>query len=251
MSTISTQVTEEEIANGIKDEFGVVYSKDGYRLLECQNKELESFEIKDGTVAIASNAFHSCGIKKITLRDTLIVIGFAAFRFCKNLEEITLPHSLEHLGGYAFYGCHQLHTIHINGTFTWNDAWFNKNPFDDHWGYFNPFGYMESIKHFTNTNPNFVVEGGALYNAEKTVLFRCSTLNRKIHIPNSVEYILDNAFCNCKYLQEIALPAKLWFLGISAFSDCKSLQQISIPEGSEEKFKKMLPEELWGKLCRA
>ena len=42
---LSTEVTDEEIQNGITDEDGVVYSRDGKRLLRCVNKDLENYDI--------------------------------------------------------------------------------------------------------------------------------------------------------------------------------------------------------------
>lgn len=208
--------------------------------------------VKEGTESIASSAFDSCRaetiilpnslreiedeaflrahqLKELILPEGLESIGFAAFQYCSSLQEITLPKSLKNLGAYAFYGCQKLQTIHINGTFTWNEAWFDKNPFNPHWGYYNPFGYLQSIKYITNTNPNFVVKDGALYNAEMTVLFRCSVLNTKINLPDSLEYIIEFAFDNCRYLEKIELPKQLHFIGKSAFSSCSSIREVIIP----------------------
>ena len=47
----NTKVTDEEIANGINDEYGCIYSPDGKRLLEG-NKEITSYTIKEGTEVI-------------------------------------------------------------------------------------------------------------------------------------------------------------------------------------------------------
>lgn len=208
--------------------------------------------VKEGTESIASGAFDSCSaetvilpnslrkiedsaflrarqLKEINLPEGLESIGFAAFRYCVSLQEIILPKSLKHLGAYAFYGCQKLETININGTFTWNEAWFDKQPFSSHWGYYNPFGYIQSIKYITNTNPNFVVKDGALYNAEMTVLFRCSVLSTKINLPDSLEYILEFAFDNCRYLEKIELPQQLNFIGKSAFGSCVYIREIIIP----------------------
>ena len=41
----NTKVTEEDMATGIKDEYGVLYSPDGKRLLKG-NKEITSYTIK-------------------------------------------------------------------------------------------------------------------------------------------------------------------------------------------------------------
>ena len=75
------KVTEEEIENGIKDEFCVVYSAAGKRLLKCENLyELTTYTIKEGTVYICNEAFEHC----------------------KNLAEINIPDSVTHIGRNAF-----------------------------------------------------------------------------------------------------------------------------------------------------
>ena len=67
-------------------------------------------------------------------------------------------------------------------------------------------------------------------------------------IPKSVASIGYAAFYNCKSLQQISIPDSVTSIEDKAFARCESLQQIIIPEGTTEKFKKMLPEDLWDKL---
>jgi hypothetical protein len=228
------------------------YSRNGETFLKADHDSTEVV-VKDGTEVIASAAFDSCRVKKITLPSSIRIIeddaflraheleeinlpegitsiGFAAFRFCENLQSITLPHSLTHLGAYAFYGCSSLHTLVINGNFTWNESWFDKNPFSAHWGYYNPFGYIQSISCIKNTNPNFVVEDGALYSADKTVLFRCPVTNTSISMPRTLEFVLEFAFENCRYMEKIDLPSTVFFIGKDAFSRCDSIREFEIPK---------------------
>jgi hypothetical protein len=49
---------EEEIANGIVDEFGAVYSKDGKRLLK--GADVKSYKIREGTETVDRLAFIGC-----------------------------------------------------------------------------------------------------------------------------------------------------------------------------------------------
>ena len=59
MEKLTTDVTEEDIKNVVKDEFGVVYSKDCKMLLKG-NLELKTYIIKDGTQMIYNHAFDGC-----------------------------------------------------------------------------------------------------------------------------------------------------------------------------------------------
>lgn len=111
--------TKEEIANGIKDEYGVVYSPDGTKLLECTNNNLESYQVKEGCKVIRSGAFYSdilfspSKLTTITLPASLTHIGNGVFWGCENLTAITLPAGLTHIGDNVFEYCSNLTAIHI------------------------------------------------------------------------------------------------------------------------------------------
>lgn len=91
MSTLSTKATIEELAAGIKDEFGVVYSADGKRLLKCENDKIEQYEIKEGTEVICDEAFEWCeALRQIIIPDSITNISMSAFNFCNYLEHIII-----------------------------------------------------------------------------------------------------------------------------------------------------------------
>ena len=87
---LSTKVTDKDRAEGVEDEFGVIYSKDGKRLLKG-NKTLTEYTVRKGTR----------------------VICHWAFSRCKSLTSLTLPSSLQSIGDYAFYDCKFLSTLYI------------------------------------------------------------------------------------------------------------------------------------------
>jgi len=141
------EATEDDITNCVEDDFGVVYSRDGKRLLKCNNFELAEYTIRDNTLFVCNNAFNGCWV--------------------------------ENLGGY--------------------DA---------------PV-YSPKLK--------------------------------KIKIPYGVKMIGDGAF-SYQGITEINIPSSVMYIGDAAFYNCNSLQQIIIPKESVEKFKQLLPTELWDKL---
>lgn len=53
----NTKVTEEDIANDIKDVYGCVYSRDVKRLLNG-SFDIISYIVKEGTEVICAEAFH-------------------------------------------------------------------------------------------------------------------------------------------------------------------------------------------------
>lgn len=54
-------------------------------------------------------------LKNVVIPDTVVVIGYGAFRQCKGLETITIPQSVRFVENLAFYGCDNLKKITING----------------------------------------------------------------------------------------------------------------------------------------
>lgn len=51
-----------------------------------------------------------------------------------------------------------------------------------------------------------------------------------VYIPDSVTYIGQNAFCDCKLLEEIVLPSGLERIEVSTFRGCSLLSDIKLPE---------------------
>ena len=103
--SISTEVTEEDIKAGIADEFGVIYSPDGKRLLDT-NREITDYSVKPGCKVICDLAFSFCKVlQSISLPDSLTSIGDSAFSSCISLQSISLPDTLTSIGDSAFYEC--------------------------------------------------------------------------------------------------------------------------------------------------
>lgn len=102
---LSTKVTDEDKEHGFLDEFGVLYSKDGLRLLKANNK-LKEYTVREGTRVVCNNAFdHNTSLISLTLPEGLTTIGESAFRSCSSLTNITLPSSLTYIGSNPFMNC--------------------------------------------------------------------------------------------------------------------------------------------------
>ena len=114
---LSTEVTGEDLAEGVKDEYGVLYSKDGKRLLKG-NVELKEYTVRKGTRVICDGAFggicasFACSsLTSLTLPSSLQSIGDRAFAGCNSLISLTLPSSLQSIGNGVFYGCNSLTSL--------------------------------------------------------------------------------------------------------------------------------------------
>ncbi len=187
---LSMEVTDEDLKDAIKDEFGVWYSRDGKRLLK--GAKFKKYKIKEGTRVICDNAFANCSsLQEISIPQGVTSIGDNAFSGCESLREIIIPRSVKKISGNPFVLCR--------------------------------------CKVICNS-PHFKIVDGALYDADMTVIISFLSDATKFVIPSSVISIGNSAFSGCESLREITLPKNMNSIGNYAFSDCESLQKISLPK---------------------
>ena len=187
---LSTEVTDKAIGKGIEDEYEVVYSKDGKRLLGIGRTAFSKYRdgkiyiIRHGVKIICDNAFMCTSFQFIVIPNSVKSIGDSAFSSCKYLQSIVIPNSVISIGDSAFEDCASLQSIVI---------------------------------------PNSVTSIG------DSAFKDCASL-RSIVIPNSVTSIGDSVFSFCTSLQSIVIPESVTSIGDCAFWGCHSLQFIVIPE---------------------
>ena len=226
---LSTEVTDEDEANGIRDEYGVLYSRDGLRLLDAP-VDIEIYKIKDGTkvvcdcafeyrsslqelvipssvISIGNNAFSDCiSLQELIIPSSVISIGNLAFSNCTSLRELVIPSSVISIGDEAFYGCISLQELVIPSSVTSIGDW--------------TFYDCSSLRELVI--PSSVISIG------KEAFYGCISLQELI-IPSSVISIGNLAFSNCSSLRKLVIPPSVTSIGLGAFYDCTSLQELVIP----------------------
>ena len=81
---------------------GVLFSKDGSRLIKAPAQMYGEYTVPDGVKTIVAFAFENSCLKKINLPDSLEKIGAYAFKGCKNLEETAVPAGVEKINSNVF-----------------------------------------------------------------------------------------------------------------------------------------------------
>lgn len=232
----STKASELEIKNGIKDEFGAIYSKDGKKLLKFTQSYCDDYFIKDGTEIICDEAFRTygknmisfvalpdsvmyignyafwdCELTDISLSNNLLYIGEGAFTNCSFLKHIVLPPNLQIIGNFAFSGCSDMQDLNI----------------------------PESIQSIgegairygivTSQSPNYVVQDGLLIDKDNVAIH---------YFGNDTDYstpsFISGVGYGCFYktnIKKLTITGNVKFVGSSAIRDNKALETIIFEEG--------------------
>ena len=203
---LSTKVTDEDLAEGVKDEYGVLYSKDGKRLLKG-NKILTEYTVRKGTRVICDYAFWRCSfLRSLTLPSSLQSIGDGAYWCCSSLRSLTLPSSLQSIGNSAFCDCSSLTSLTLPSSL----QSIGDSAFCD----------CSSLTSLTLPS--------SLQSIGDWAFRDCSSLT-SLTLPSSLQSIGDWAFRDCSSLISLTLPSSLQSIGDSAFWGCSSLISLTLP----------------------
>ena len=216
---LSTEVTQEDLANAWTDEYGAKYSKDKKRFLSAAKCiSLKHYTILEGTKVICKGAFYNLqsslfprkrdinwrnlhplvypswemNIQQITIPNSIVSIGEKAFHNCKELSSIFIPQNVKSIGKEAFSGCEKLASIIV----------------DDRNLYFD-----------SRNECNGIIE-----KKTNTLISVCSSTI----IPKSVSGIGDYVFSGRLDLQSIIIPDNIRRIGKHTFWGCSNVKSVFI-----------------------
>lgn len=102
------------------------WMKQNYSSSRSFGSDIKKIIIEDGITEIPSYSFEYMGnVESVSLPNTLLRLEPNAFNDCESLTEITLPASLEYVGGrYYWYRCPNLNDVYYIGTEEeWNEIY--------------------------------------------------------------------------------------------------------------------------------
>lgn len=144
----------------------------------------------------------------MSIPDSVTHISGFAFWTCSSLVSVTIPDSVIEIGSAAFQRCFSLSSAHVGTGLAalGNDTLFSScSSLVD-----------VNIPH-NITAINYGTFQGCYGLADVT-------------IPDSVKSIGNSAFANCHGLTNVTIPNSVTSIGYGAFMDCTSLSSVTIPE---------------------
>ncbi len=217
-----TSLTEITISKGASYIYEEAFSG-------CTN--LTSITIPENVTTIGKNAFENCNqliqeengvqyvdrwvircdpsLTSVTLREGTIGIADYAFQGCTNLVDIHIPDSVRYINRNAFSDCKKL--IQVEDGIRYVDRW--------------AIGIDSIMKY------QYVVREGTI--GIGSYAFYDDSRNDIISIvlPDTVQYIGEYAFADCKNMKNFIIPEAVQYIGEGAFFNCKGLTEITIPNG--------------------
>lgn len=213
---ISTEISDEERMNAVKDEFGAEYTADGSKLITIPD-HLTSYEIKAGTKVIGEEAFWmKQHLVSILIPNSVASMGQRAFCYCSSLLSVTIPESITYIDNAVFKKCTSLQSVTIPNSVhgIGNDAFYGCKS-------------LQSI-----TIPDSVTSIGF------RAFAGCKSL-QSIVISKNARSLLHDVFGGCSSLQVITiLNSNIRVYG--ALKQCTALREIRIPQGTRNKMKRLL-----------
>ena len=176
---------------------GVLFTKDGKRLVRFPQEKSGTYTIPAGVKTISQYAFKkSRKLTEIVIPDSVSNIGEGAFYGCRSLTNITLPKKVTKIHPYTFYNCLSLKNIKLNSSIK-------------RLGYkaFKKCKSLESL-----TIPKNITK------IESETFKECENLS-SVYIGKNTTIIGYMAFSGCTSLKNITIPANVESISNTAFDN--------------------------------
>ncbi len=187
---------------------GVLYTKNGKRLVRYPSGRKGSFSVPDTVGFIAQYAFRGCSnLTNVSIPESVNGIGANAFYDCKKLKSVNLPVNMKKIADNTFYNCRSLENIVLPKglELIGGSAFYGCKGIEN-------INLPDSLKHI-----------------KRAAFAKCTSL-KSISIPNGVDKIESQTFMNCKMLERVSLSDDIERIDYQAFVNCISLEEIVIPE---------------------
>ena len=187
---------------------------------DYQNQQrIIEVHVGEGITEIGDFVFGSYTIpqvRSVTLPNSLEVIGGQNFGRCANLESITLPEGLREIDYCCFWDCDSLTSVTIPSTVTAIG--------------FGAFTHCDSLLnvYVASGNLRFQSKNGVLFQDNSIICYPIGRTDTTYTIPTGTTWIGDYVFSDSTSLEEVVLPNGLQWIGES-FGGCSALCRLTLP----------------------
>ena len=168
---------------------------------------LEDISIPN-TTDIKGYAFYNCRTLKFVTVPTSATNGVYnyTYRYCYNLEAISLPKQIGNISTYAFSDCTNLGRVAIAPSTTIINTY--------------AFNECRSLKK--------AIIPDSVTSIAQYAFSLCTSLEN-VYLSHSITSLGNYTFQSCFSLEEIAIPASCTTIGSYAFAGCYSIKSVNIP----------------------
>ena len=231
-----TEIKVNKDNNSYTEIDGVMYSKDGTKLLLCPPAK-EEFIISSQVKEIGSYAFYSNKkIRNIDIPDTVEEVKIQAFQGCTNLKSLNL--NAKNSGRLVFQSCTNLQSVVIGkNVATISDIFYGCSNLKEVMiysenlsiagGLFTGCNELTEIK-VNKDNNSYTEIDGVMYSKDGTKLLLCPPAKEEFIISSQVKEIGSYAFYSNKKIRNIDIPDTVEEVKIQAFQDCTNLESINL-----------------------
>ncbi len=198
------------------------------------NLTIAKVTLPDSISIIGNEAFSGCtALENVIFGNGLTKIKYRSFADCVSLESIAFPDSLRTLGNEACADCTNLKTVSFGKLM----ASFLPECFDG-------CALLESIN-VSEENASYCSIGGIVYDGSKmSVVYVPYAISGKVEIPDGIIKISGTSFQNRAKITGIYIPKSVHRIETYAFNGCSSLTALYY-EGTEEDWNKVIKENDW------
>ena len=214
---------------------GVLYSKDGKKLIARPAGRTGNFTVPNTVETIGFGAFENTALSAVSFEEgiNLLTVGYRAFYNSSSLVEITVPESVVSIDYYAFAMCKNLTTVTFAG--------------DNLRGVYEGAFYGDrNLKNITLPDEIVEISDFAFYGCSSLTALPISKTNEvkgiydyafaysgitDLTLPDSVTDVGAYAFMGLK-IRELVIPManqKNLVIGIGAFRECEELEVLDLP----------------------
>lgn len=226
---------------------GVLFDKNEKKLI-CYPiaQEGPAYEIPNGIRKIGRMAFAYCGLEKIIIPDTLLMIDEYAFYDCDSLKEVIIPDSVTTIGDFAFYACDGMKYAYIgDGVTTLGDyafAWCDELEVITIGNGLQKVGEAAlsgncSLKCFIlrEGHPFLQLIDGVLFirDGQRLLVYPAGKTETIYDVPVGTGTIEAYAFSEAQHLRCITISGTVKTIGDEAFIGMDQLEEIQLEEGIE------------------